>query len=253
MRRGVLAAAAGARRRRYSGCAAQVAGDTQARRLLIEDATSLAARAARRRQRARELLTLAGIAIAAADETKHFKLIGTTGTGKSTAIRELLGAALARGDRAVIADPDGGYCARFYRSLSRRHRPQSLRSGVGPMGSVRRNPEQLRCRTAGQRPDSLQRDASASEWRGYARTFLTAVLRRCQLAAGATVAELWRLLAVRPREELRPLSPARRRSRFSIPRTPGCSARYDRWRCRRSRRSSTSRRSGQRRSRCASG
>src|SRR5256885_8879055 len=34
-----------------------------------------------------------------ADEVKHFKLIGATGTGKSTAIRELLGAALARGDR----------------------------------------------------------------------------------------------------------------------------------------------------------
>ena len=59
-------------------------------------------------------LTLAGIAVAAADETKHFKLIGTTGTGKSTAIRELLGAAIARGDRAVFADPDGGYMARFY-------------------------------------------------------------------------------------------------------------------------------------------
>ena len=43
------------------------------------------------------------------DETKHFKMVGTTGTGKSTAIRELLDGALARGDRAVIADPDGGY------------------------------------------------------------------------------------------------------------------------------------------------
>ncbi len=59
-------------------------------------------------------VTLAGVAIAAADETKHFKLIGTTGTGKSTAIRELLGGAIARGDRAVFADPDGGYMARFF-------------------------------------------------------------------------------------------------------------------------------------------
>jgi hypothetical protein len=59
-------------------------------------------------------VTLAGIPVAAADETKHFKLIGTTGTGKSTAIRELLEGALARGDRAVIADPDGGYLETFY-------------------------------------------------------------------------------------------------------------------------------------------
>jgi hypothetical protein len=60
-------------------------------------------------------LTLAGIAVPAQDEAKHFKVIGTTGTGKSTAIREMLAAALARGDRAVIADPDAGYLQRFYR------------------------------------------------------------------------------------------------------------------------------------------
>lgn len=53
--------------------------------------------------------TFAGHSVPPADETKHFKVLGTTGTGKSTAIRELLRGALARGDRAVIADPDGGY------------------------------------------------------------------------------------------------------------------------------------------------
>lgn len=59
-------------------------------------------------------LSFAGHPLAALDETKHFKLIGTTGTGKSTAIRELLQGALRRGDRAVIADADGGYLAQFY-------------------------------------------------------------------------------------------------------------------------------------------
>jgi hypothetical protein len=59
-------------------------------------------------------ITLAGVSIPLADETKHFKIIGTTGTGKSTAIREILGAALSRGDRMVIADPDAGYLNRYY-------------------------------------------------------------------------------------------------------------------------------------------
>ena len=59
-------------------------------------------------------VTLAGLAVAPDDEAKHFKVIGTTGTGKSTAIREILGAALERGDRAVIADPDGGFLRGFY-------------------------------------------------------------------------------------------------------------------------------------------
>ncbi len=44
-------------------------------------------------------MTLAGVPVAPEDETKHFKLIGTTGTGKSTAIKEMLTVALARGDR----------------------------------------------------------------------------------------------------------------------------------------------------------
>ena len=59
-------------------------------------------------------LTLAGHAVAFESETKHFKILGTTGTGKSTAIRELLDGALHRGDRAVFADPDGGYLRDFY-------------------------------------------------------------------------------------------------------------------------------------------
>ena len=62
----------------------------------------------------RDRLSLAGFPIDPNDETKHFKMIGTTGTGKSTAIRELLEGALERGDRAVIADPDCSYVDRFY-------------------------------------------------------------------------------------------------------------------------------------------
>jgi type II secretory pathway predicted ATPase ExeA len=78
--------------------------------------TVLEAATARLRPKARRSnrLTLAGLSLDPADETKHFKLIGTTGTGKSTAIRELLAGALERGDRAVIADPDGSYLNRFY-------------------------------------------------------------------------------------------------------------------------------------------
>src|SRR5689334_803170 len=74
----------------------------------------------RYQNRARSLkrITLAGVPIAAADETKHFKLIGATGTGKSTAIRQLMKAALERGDRAVITDPEGA----FLRCLGRRYR-----------------------------------------------------------------------------------------------------------------------------------
>ena len=71
-------------------------------------------RSSENRRVRRGVLQLAGIPVPPLDETKHFKCLGTTGTGKSTAIRGLLRGALLRGDRAIIADPDGSYLAHFY-------------------------------------------------------------------------------------------------------------------------------------------
>src|SRR5690349_1568681 len=89
--------------------------DTHRRGAQVVDGRSAQRRAQRLRWRyAPPPLTLAGVAIPARDETKHFKLIGATGSGKSTAIASLMQGALQRGDRAVIADPDGGYLAHFY-------------------------------------------------------------------------------------------------------------------------------------------
>ena len=84
------------------------------RGVLIADGAPMQRRSARRKKARSDLLTLAGVAIPPGDECKHFKVIGTTGTGKTTAIRELLGSAIARGDRAVFADPDAGYLEQFY-------------------------------------------------------------------------------------------------------------------------------------------
>ena len=128
-----------------------------------------------RRDRTAASLMLAGVAVAAMDETKHFKLIGTTGTGKSTAIRELLAGALERGDRAVITDPDGGYVARFYD----RYRGDVILNPFEPY-SVKwdlfaeiHNPYDVEQLASGLIPST--EDSSGREWRGYARTFLTAV------------------------------------------------------------------------------
>jgi type IV secretory pathway TraG/TraD family ATPase VirD4 len=150
-------------------------------------------------------LTLAGKPISQLDETKHFKLIGTTGTGKSTAIRELLSAALRRGDRAVVADPDGGYCDRFFDAWrgDRVLNPFEARSvRWEPLAELQdqADPEHL----AGLLIASSA-DAAASEWRGYARTFVAAVLERCCAIPECDTRELWRLIAIAAPEELRPL------------------------------------------------
>ena len=172
--------------------------------------TRIIAAAGRWRQRfnltaGHSLLTLAGVRIAPLDETKHFKLIGTTGTGKSTAIRELLRCALARGDRAVIADPDAGYLQAFYD----RYRgdvvlnPFEENAVKWDLFAEIRERYDIDLLASGLIPTT--EDVTGQEWRGYARTFMSAVIRSCHEQGRRDVAELWRLLAVAPSSELRPI------------------------------------------------
>ncbi len=149
-------------------------------------------------------LRIGGVAVPEADEPKHFKFIGTTGTGKSTAIHAVLTQALARGDRAVIADPDGGYLARTYDPArgDRMLNPFDARSDVWqPFDEV------VAAHDARELARALVGSASgeAAAWHGYAETFLAAVLERLKAAPTATTAELYRVLSTAPLTELRAL------------------------------------------------
>ncbi len=59
-------------------------------------------------------VALAGVPLARADETMHVATIGATGSGKSTALRGLMRDALSRGDRQVVADPEGASLRAFH-------------------------------------------------------------------------------------------------------------------------------------------
>jgi type IV secretory pathway TraG/TraD family ATPase VirD4 len=152
----------------------------------------------------REGLTLAGQRVDPADETKHFKLIGTTGTGKSTAIRELLERALERGDRAVIADPDFSYVDRFY-DASRGDvilNPFDSRAVRWDLFAEMTTPYD-----ADQLARSLIVDTEGTEkpWRNYARVFLSSLLRQLHRVRHDDVGELYRLLSTTPVDDLRDL------------------------------------------------
>jgi len=159
----------------------------------------------RSRDNARDAgITLAGMEVPAHDETKHFKLIGTTGTGKSTAIQEILSSALARGDRAVIADPDGGYLRRFYRPergdvvLN----PFDERSVKWDLFAEIKNAHDVEQLARSLIPDHGGQDRS---WREYARTFFAAVTRQAHEVGIKQVDELFRLLVTANNDELRGL------------------------------------------------
>lgn len=57
--------------------------------------------------RAMGRVTLAGVPLSREDETMHVAAIGATGSGKSTALRALMSDAMLRGDRHIVADPEG--------------------------------------------------------------------------------------------------------------------------------------------------
>ena len=146
-------------------------------------------------------VTLAGIPIPLMDEAKHFKLIGTTGAGKSTAIAELLSGALSRGDRAVIADPDGGYMRRFFDA----RRGDVVLSPFEPGGAKwdlfgeiqeEYDIDQLALALI---PDREGQDRS---WRGYARTLFSAVTGQARAGGVADVKTLFELLIVSKKSEL---------------------------------------------------
>ena len=152
--------------------------------------------------RSRGVLTFAGRELPLEDETKHFKIIGTTGTGKSTTIRELAAGALARGDRMVIADPDGGYAARFYDAkrgdiILNPFDTRSVKWDVFAEIKADYDFDQL--------ARSLIPEGAGSDkvWRSYAQTFFAAVLRQAHELDIRDSAELYRLLTSAPYAELR--------------------------------------------------
>jgi type IV secretory pathway TraG/TraD family ATPase VirD4 len=149
-------------------------------------------------------ITLAGLRVAPLDETKHFKIIGTTGTGKSTAIRELLAGALERGDRAIIADPDGGYLNRFREPargdiVLNPFEPESRKWDL--FGEIH-NPYDIDQLARSLLPDQGGPDRS---WINYARTFFSSVTRQAHEAGITDMRELYRLLVVADAKELRGL------------------------------------------------
>ncbi len=156
------------------------------------------------RQSAERAIRLAGRNVRAEDETKHFKMIGTTGTGKSAAIQEILISALARGDRAIIADPDGGYTQRFFNAArgDKILNPFDSKSVKWDLFGEINTPYDVDQLARSFIPDHEGADRS---WRGYARTFFTAVTRQARDAGVRSVAELYRLLVIAEPKELRTL------------------------------------------------
>lgn len=60
-------------------------------------------------------ITIGGLPLVKNSETAHILIHGTTGTGKSVCLYELLDNIRRRGDRAIIYDKSGGFFSHYYR------------------------------------------------------------------------------------------------------------------------------------------
>lgn len=157
-----------------------------------------------RRRMPTDAVTIGGWPLAATDETRHCKLIGTTGTGKTLAMSELLEQALRRGDRAVISDPDGVFADRFFspargdRVLNPFHRLSSSWNLTEEIEEPFHADELAQALI----PDA---DGPGREWTGYARTFLVVVVQQLRALGDIPLDEVCRLVLVADVRELVPL------------------------------------------------
>jgi len=145
-------------------------------------------------------LDLAGVSWPRQAETLHLLLVGSTGTGKSTLIDNLMAGLQARGDRVIAIDPNGALLSRFWRAGDAVMNPFDTRSpGWSLFNEVRQEFDY----------DTLARsavpaiDGPDASWYGYAQVLLAELLRALLRSGDNTTEALLYWATVAPVEELR--------------------------------------------------
>ena len=109
-------------------------------------------------------------------EYKHVLIVGTTGTGKSTLIRQIIPRIRARSERAIIVDLNGEFSAKFLTKDDRIFNPFDKNSlKWNPLAEVR-NEKDIEPLLRAMIPSGATLEDET--WRGYARDFLRALIRR---------------------------------------------------------------------------
>lgn len=114
-------------------------------------------------------ISFAGFSFKESIESKHFVAIGSTGTGKSSAIKELLYTTQKRKDRHVISDSDFGYSNQFMMETDILLNPFDTRSANWDYLSEIQSSSDYMFLASMIVPSSKKDD----EWRNYARQLLS--------------------------------------------------------------------------------
>jgi len=147
-------------------------------------------------------ITVAGIPMPRRIENLHLLVAGSTGAGKSVLIRELVYAALLRGDRIIVADPNGEMMAKFFRKGDVILNPYDARTAGWTFFNEIRNPA-FDFKRFALSIVPRGKNAEAEEWASYARLLLGETAKKLALTPSPSLAELNHWLTIKPPAELK--------------------------------------------------
>lgn len=153
------------------------------------------------REKKVEQVTVGGIPIPTKVENLHIAIQGSTGGGKSVAIRELLFSALLRGDRVIVVDPNGDLYSKFGRDGDVVLNPYDARTqGWSFFNEIRNDYDFKRYALS-----VVQRGKThdEEEWRGYGRLLLTETARKLTLMGKPSVQDLFRWTTIAAPKDLK--------------------------------------------------
>lgn len=144
---------------------------------------------------------IGGIAIPHECESGHFLLAGSTGSGKSVAVTELVYNVLGREDRAIIVDPDGELYSKFGKDNDVLLNPFDCRSKSWCLFNEIRKHYDYDMLSKSMIPDAAE--AAAQQWHGYAQRLLSEVMKEQALRGELDDQKLIYWCTQAPAEKLR--------------------------------------------------
>lgn len=127
------------------------------------------------KDKAQSQVEIAGVAIPEECESNHFLFVGSTSSGKSVAVTELVSHAIRRGDRLIIVDPNGDIYSRFGQVGDVLLNPFDKRDQGWSIFNEIRKPFDYDAIAKSIVPSSA--DSNAQQWHGYAQRLLSAVIK----------------------------------------------------------------------------
>ena len=145
-------------------------------------------------------VTIAGIPMPSAIENVHLMVAGSTGSGKSYLIREVAYKALLRGDRMIVADPNGDMLAKFSKPNDIILNPYDARTqGWSFFNEVRSDYDFKRLALSIVPKGKSHEEES---WNSFARLLLTETSRKLAMLGKPSVEELFRWTTLAPPQDL---------------------------------------------------